>query len=132
MLFASNVHIKVFHPLKNLEKTWNKSVTFFHPDIFRPDTVRHKFWRVGRAELCLWGGGGSKQLKIPPGGRLGRGCKISYIFFGRGGGVFLGNLETPLATPLSCSCIPPRNNQGQRDLSLVHHCINEMLCKTRA
>ena len=107
MLFASNVHIKVFHPLKNLEKTWNKSVTFFHPDIFRPDTVRHKFWRVGRAELCLWGGGGgSKQLKIPPGGRLGRGCKISYIFFGRGGGVSgqPGNssgyiLELQLQTP---------------------------------
>ena len=31
------------------------------------------------------GGGGSKQLKIPPGGRFGRGCKISYIFFGREG-----------------------------------------------
>ena len=24
---------------------------------------------------------------IPPGGRFGRGCKISYIFFGRGGAV---------------------------------------------
>ena len=46
------------------------------------------------------GGGGSKQLKIPPGGGFGRGCNISYIFFlevGGGGGP--GNLETPLATP---------------------------------
>ena len=73
-----------------------------------------QFWRVGRAELCLclWGGGGSKQLKIPPGGRFGRGCQISYIFFGGGGGgggVFLGNLETPMATPLQ-SLRPPRNN----------------------
>ena len=49
---------------------------------------------VGRAEL-LGGGGGSKQLKIPPGVGLGRGCKISYIFL-EGGGV----RETPLATPL--------------------------------
>ena len=30
--------------------------------------------------------GGSKQLKIPPGGGFGRGCKISDIFFGGGGG----------------------------------------------
>ena len=45
------------------------------------------------------GGGGSRQLNIPRGGRFGRGCKISYIFFGREG-VFQGNLETPLATPL--------------------------------
>ena len=29
---------------------------------------------------------GSKQLKIPPGGGFGKGCKISYIFFGGGGG----------------------------------------------
>ena len=38
---------------------------------------------VGRAEL---GGGGSKQLKLPPGGGFGKGCKISYIFFRGGGG----------------------------------------------
>ena len=37
------------------------------------------------------GGGGSKQLKIPPGGGFGRGCKISYIFFWRGGGGQPGN-----------------------------------------
>ena len=115
MLFASNVHIKVISFLEKSLKTWNKSVTFFHPDIFRPDTVHHKFWRVGRAQLCLGGGGGggggggSKQLKIPPGGRFGRGCKISYIFFGRGG-VFLGNLETPLATPLQT----PEKQQGSK------------------
>ena len=35
-------------------------------------------------------GGGGEQLKIPPGGGFGRGCKISYIyiiffFFGGGG-----------------------------------------------
>ena len=30
---------------------------------------------------------------------FGRGCKISYIFLGGGGGG-PGNLETPLATPL--------------------------------
>ena len=42
------------------------------------------------------GGGGSKQLKIPPGGGFGRGCKICP-----GGGGGPGNLETPLATPLS-------------------------------
>ena len=39
---------------------------------------------VGRA--VMGGGGGSKQLKIPPGGGFGKGCKISYIFFGGGGG----------------------------------------------
>ena len=44
------------------------------------------------------GGGGSKQLKIPPGGGFRRGCKISYLFLEGGGGP--GNLETPLATPL--------------------------------
>ena len=38
---------------------------------------------VGRAEL--WGGG-SKQLKIPPGVGNRKGCNISYIFFGGGGG----------------------------------------------
>ena len=37
---------------------------------------------VGRAEL--WGV--SKQLKIPPGGGFQRGCKMSYIFLGGGGG----------------------------------------------
>ena len=62
-----------------------------------PDPVRG----VGRAEL--WGGGkqlkNSKQLKIPPGGGFGKGCKISYIFFGGGGGG-PGNLETSLTTPL--------------------------------
>ena len=41
-------------------------------------------------------GGGSKQLKIPPGGGFGRGCKIAYICFWRGA----GNLQTPRATPL--------------------------------
>ena len=43
-------------------------------------------------------GGGSKQLKIPPRGGFGRGCKISYIFL-RGGGS-PHNLETLLGTPL--------------------------------
>ena len=53
---------------------------------------------VGRPEL----GGGSKQLKIPPGGGFGSGCKMSYIFFWRGGvgGGGPGNLEPPLGTPL--------------------------------
>ena len=32
------------------------------------------------------GGGGSKQLKIPHGGGFRKGCNISYIFVGRGGG----------------------------------------------
>ena len=41
----------------------------------------------------------SMQLKIPPGGGFGRGCKNSYIFIGGGGGP--GNLEIPLATPLN-------------------------------
>ena len=43
------------------------------------------------------GGGGFKQLKIPPGGGFGKECKVSYILFGGGGGG-PGNLETPLAT----------------------------------
>ena len=38
---------------------------------------------VGRAEL--WGV--SKQLKIPPRGGFGTGCKICYIFLEGGGGV---------------------------------------------
>ena len=38
---------------------------------------------VDRAELL---GGGYKQLKIPHGGGVGKGCTISYIFFGGGGG----------------------------------------------
>ena len=37
--------------------------------------------------------GGGKQLKIPPGGGFGNGCKISYIFLG-------GQPGTPLVTPL--------------------------------
>ena len=48
---------------------------------------------VGRAEL--WGVGGSKQLKIPPGGGFGKGCKISYIFFGGGGGGGSGQPGNP-------------------------------------
>ena len=46
---------------------------------------------VGRAEL--WGGG-SKQLKIPPGGGVGRGCNFSFIHFwgwGEGGSGQPGN-----------------------------------------
>ena len=43
------------------------------------------------------GGGGPSSLKFLPGVGWGR-CKFIYILFG-GGGV-LGNLETPLATPL--------------------------------
>ena len=38
------------------------------------------------AEYIWGGGGGSKQLKIPPGGGFGRRCKISYIYFWRGRG----------------------------------------------
>ena len=26
-------------------------------------------------------GGGAKQLKMPPGGGFGKGCKICYIYF---------------------------------------------------
>ena len=42
------------------------------------------FRGVGRVELG--GGGGSKQLKISPGGGFGKGCKISYTFLEGGGG----------------------------------------------
>ena len=50
---------------------------------------------IGRAQL--WGGGGgSKQLKIPPWGGCGRGCKISYIFVGG----WVRATWKPLATPL--------------------------------
>ena len=59
------------------------------------------------------GGGVSKQLKIPPGGRFERGCKISFIFFGGGGGP--GNLETPLATPL------PLGSRGSDDSTSPQH-----------
>ena len=46
-------------------------------------------WRPPcRSQRCMqsWvmGGGGSKQLKIPPGGGFGRGCKISFFWGGRG------------------------------------------------
>ena len=52
---------------------------------------------IGRAELGGGGGGGGgcKQPKIPPGG-----VKFVICIFGRGGGG-PGDLETPLATPLS-------------------------------
>ena len=49
---------------------------------------------VGRAGL------GGKQLKIPPGVGLGGGVKDT-ILERMGGGGGPGNLETPLATPLS-------------------------------
>ena len=49
--------------------------------------------------VCVCGGGGgSKQLKIPPGGGFRRGCNISYIFLGGGGGS--GQPGNPMATPL--------------------------------
>ena len=57
--------------------------------------------------------GGSKQLKIPPGGGFGRVCApppiVKNLHLLEGG---LGNLETPLATPLEPI---PRRRSGGRD-----------------
>ena len=62
--------------------------------------------RTGVSAELSYGGGGSKQPKIPPGTGFGKGCQISYIFFGGGGGS--GNLEPPLATPLPQDEFCPR------------------------
>ena len=73
------------------------------------------------------GGGGPSSLKFLPGVGLGGGVKF-LIYFLEGGVCFWATWKLLWLHP----CRPPRNNRGQRDLSLVHHCINEMLCKTRA
>ena len=65
---------------------------------------------VGRAELGGGGGGGSKQLKIPSGGGIGRGCKIFLIYFLEGGGGCgqprnpSGYMYAPLMTMMMRTC----------------------------
>ena len=50
----------------------------------------------------MGGGGGSKQLQIPRRVGSGRGVKfLIYFWEGGGGSGQPGNLETPLATPLT-------------------------------
>ena len=49
--------------------------------------MRHKFWRVGRAGLCLLGGGGPSSLKFLLGVGLGGGVKFLRYFLEGGGGV---------------------------------------------
>ena len=61
--------------------------------------------RVGRAEFR---GGGSKQLKIPPGGGFGRGCKIIYIFYFRWGGGDSGQHGNPSGYTLAVGSIDYR------------------------
>ena len=63
------------------------------------DRHRGQWWYRGVDRAELWGGG-SKQLKIPPGGGFGRGCNISYIFFGGGGGGGSGQPGNPFGYTL--------------------------------